>query len=401
MNVLLEAYQSRCLLQEVLNSPCLDSDGTPFSLLAHFMAALPTKATSEALMRLGAGSDLRTDANMIADFRGKGSPLPVMRELVSRWGLDVRTPYEEDGVQALALHAAASYGHLPLVEYFIEECGLFVDELAPEGLYTPLTYACCFSRVDDEMLLVQVVKYLLDNGADATLQTAEGRVAEKIAIASKLGEVYNLLVKHRRAQQAYRARKISATTEVVDAASFAAKQREAEEAAQALLAELDAEETYTDKKKSKKGKGGNGGKKKKDGDGNKQGPPQAERKEKKEEGDAGRKGEAVDDREGADTKSGQGQHGSQSKERDEDVMMAAVAAATGGMTLGEGKGDQDGAGTPHRPADEDYLGDAPDEFKCPITGRLLKKDVVPAMGTCTARRALKGGLPTARQGVSR
>ena len=202
------------------------------------------------------------------------------------------------------------------MEYFIEQCGLSVDVLAPEGHYTPLTYACCFSRVDDEMLLVQVVKYLLDNGADATSQTAEGRVAEKIAITSKLGEVYNLLVKHRRAQQAYRARKKSATTEVVDAASFAAKQREAEEAAQALLAELDAEETYTDTKRSKKGKGGNGGEKKKDGDGNKQGPAEAERKEKKEEGDAGRRGEAVDDREGADTKSGQGQHGSQSKERD-------------------------------------------------------------------------------------
>jgi len=29
-------------------------------------------------MRLGAGSS--TDANMVADLRGKGAPLPVMRE---------------------------------------------------------------------------------------------------------------------------------------------------------------------------------------------------------------------------------------------------------------------------------------------------------------------------------
>ena len=47
--------------------------------------------------------------------------------------------------------------------------------------------------------------------------------------------------------------------ETADALSFAAKQREADAVAQALLAELDAAEAPRGQKKGKKGKEGSGG----------------------------------------------------------------------------------------------------------------------------------------------
>ena len=61
--------------------------------------------------------------------------LTTMRELVSRWGADIRIPpflfSSKAKLTYMMLHVCAARGEMPLVRYFIEECGLSVDELTP------------------------------------------------------------------------------------------------------------------------------------------------------------------------------------------------------------------------------------------------------------------------------
>ena len=112
MNVLLEEYQARGRLREALNRPCLDADGYPSSLLQHLTTA-----------RLGSPAFYNARAGVKV---GRRCP---------------RGPHRDTGILSCA-SCVSLKGILPLVKYFIEECGLSVDEPTPGGHCTPLTFAC-------------------------------------------------------------------------------------------------------------------------------------------------------------------------------------------------------------------------------------------------------------------
>jgi hypothetical protein len=177
---------------------------------------------------------------------------------------------------------------------------------------------------------------------------------------------------------------------------FAAKEREADAATKALIAESEAEEAQSDHQKGSKGKGGKGGKKKRKGGNSKQGPSQGAMKkgggdEEKEEGNAGKRDSGRQDLKDADGRKkeeeemhsgGHEQHENQQKEKEGDTTMADIAAATGKMTLAEGRGDNNtGEQSITISATivltEDDLWDAaPDEYKCPLEKCLLTEDCV-------------------------
>lgn len=379
VNVLLEEYQARGRLREALDHLCLDEYGRPSSLLQHLTTSL---------------------------HHDPAAQLSTMRVLVSRWGVDIRAVRTSTPRSYLALHESAAKGILPLVKYFIEECGLSVDEPTPGGCHTPLTFACGLMLVSEE-LLVPVVKYLLETGADATLPTGKGHTAEEIAVLMRQKEIHKLLVSHRRIKQAHRRREGKAAKEVaVDAESFAAKQREADAAAQALLAELDAAEAPSGQKKGKKGKGGSGGKLKKSG-GTRQGSHQGEKnKERDEEKEGGTGKENKEGKVDGSRKDGEWtqhdgheQHGRQQTKEADEAIIAGGAAATHGMSLAEGEGGN--SGEPKSSAtsaafaltEDDIFEAAPDEYKCPLEMCLMTEDPVLASdGFMYSKKGLEGWI---------
>ena len=270
-------------------------------------------------------------------------------------------------------------GILPLVKCFIEECGLSVDEPTPGGSYTPLTFACEHKEPVSEAVLIPVIKYLLENGVDATRPTGKEHTAEEIATISELDKVRRLLVLHRRIKQVQRMKREKLAQEAADVLSFDAKQREADAAAQALLAELDAEDAPSGHKKGKKGKLRKSG-------GTRQEPHQGEKKNERDE--EKEDGAGKEDKEGKIDGSrtdeertqhdGHEQRGCQQKEEDNEAIIAdvavvaaglALAAASGGMTLAEGEGDKNGEPKSSATSaalvltEDDIWEVAPDEYK--------------------------------------
>lgn len=284
LNVLSEVYQARGRLQEALDRPCLQHKGAPYPLLHH----LANKHLANNTLQL-----------------------TVLRELVSRWGADVRIPIIGFGSTYMMLHVCAANGKLLLVKYLIEECSLYlsVDERALDGSHTPLSFLCKFCKREDEERILPVVRYLLAQGADITHRITPDHTLVQIALDTGKHMVHELLVSH---EQMQRVEQIAQEVAARKAMMFAAKQREADEAAQALLAELAAEEALSAQNKAKKSKGGKESKKKKYGDRTGE-PPQGESKEREMEemgeGNSGKKDTRDEEREEKGGSIGQGQHG--------------------------------------------------------------------------------------------
>ena len=248
MNVLLEEYQARGRLSEALEATSFEENGTLQPILWHVIKPLPPDLTSVI-----AADDVDNEVKQLS----------ALRELESRWGVDVRRPFFYQGCHVLALYVSAAYGNLSLTKYLIEECGLSVDELTPTGRNTLLSFACHIGFSDFEERQLPVIKYLLEKGADVIHRDSDGQTPQQITFKFKM-KIYGVLGRHRLAKS----KGWAEDTEVL-----AAKQKEADAAAQALLAELEAEEAQSHKQKTKRGKRGNGGKKKKGGNSG-QGPSQ-------------------------------------------------------------------------------------------------------------------------------
>lgn len=135
LNLLLGMYKYWGLLTEALMRPCdtckrFEGNVRPFPLLYH----AKNVATARLLMTW-----LSDSVGPSVDYHG--SPGPV--------------------------HRAAASGDLSLLKFFTEECGLSIDG-PDEGkcaCCTPLASACKSMRSTPE-----VVRYLLDNGADAVMR---------------------------------------------------------------------------------------------------------------------------------------------------------------------------------------------------------------------------------------
>jgi len=264
------------------------------------------------------------------------------------------------------------------VRYFIEDCGLSVDELTPRGHLTPLSFLCQYVKKDMEEQALPVVKYLLAHGADIEIGTSLGRTPKQIALEKERLMVLQHLTSHETIleglQCAERWRQEAAAREV-------AKQRKVEEAVDALF-RMEAEEALA-RSKDRKTKGSKGYKKKERGS-SAQGPPQADRKEEVEleEDDGSKEGKEEEEEEEKGGGNRRRQQGSQHDEEGSNAMVADVAASTASMTLAEGKGDEDGEleasgiGKSHKLGDDDLLEDAPDDYVCPLEMCLMTEDPV-------------------------
>lgn len=175
-NVLLEEYQARGRLHEALDKTSMDEDGTPRSILWH-VGWDPTSAAGDAVSASG---------------DGESTHLSLLRELVSRWGVDIRRPFYYQGLNALPLHLTAAYGNLPLCKYFIEECGLSVDEFTIPKHNTPLSFACHVGGIEYEERQLPVIKYLLEKGADVTHRNADGKTPQQLTFKINR-KIYGLL----------------------------------------------------------------------------------------------------------------------------------------------------------------------------------------------------------------
>ena len=69
-----------------------------------------------------------------------------------------------------------------MVRYFIEECGLSVDELTPDGLHTPLSFICTASKTEEEERMLPVVRYLLAQGANITHRITPNRTLAQVTL---------------------------------------------------------------------------------------------------------------------------------------------------------------------------------------------------------------------------
>lgn len=216
--------------------------------------------------------------------------------------------------------------------------------------------------------MVPVVKYLLEKGADAT-RSCRGLTAEALAKDS-FHEVHKLLVGHRQAKEAEQAEQEGAIKGAADAL-FTAKGKKADEVAQALLVELDAEEAESiNKKKIKKKKRNKDGKKK--GSGSEQGPLHG----KKIQGGQD-KGDEENTNQGKEEENEQGRGGGDQKEGGGDAAISDTTTTFQGMMLLEREGQDQDEGElstiskGQAPAEGDWSDDAPDEYICPLEGRLL------------------------------
>ena len=152
LNMLLGMYEERGLLTEALMRPCdtckrFEKTVRPFPLLYH----AKNLATARLLMTW-----LGDSAGPCATFQGLPGPV----------------------------HRAAAGGDLSLLKFYTQECGLSIDGPG-EGecvCCTPLASACKSTHST-----LEVVRYLLDNGADAVMRGFPTHCRSPIELALACG----------------------------------------------------------------------------------------------------------------------------------------------------------------------------------------------------------------------
>ncbi|XP_024311068.1 ankyrin-1 [Brachypodium distachyon] len=121
-------------------------------------------------------SDLALKAAFDGDLR-------VLKKMAKK--VDLRGAKDKKNRQN-ALHLAASEGHLDCCKFLVEKSGLDVNSVTDTGV-TPLFYAALERRV-------QVMRYLLDHGADPTMSEERGSVLLHNAAEEGYCEAVRLLL---------------------------------------------------------------------------------------------------------------------------------------------------------------------------------------------------------------
>ena len=243
MSLLLGQYLSQGRLEKALTRPCNPSgrckNCVPYPLLYH----VKTESMAEVLL--------------------------------TWWQATI--PVSKDVTFGRPVHRAAAACNLPLLRFYVEKCGLGADDPGDGNCVRPLSYACADPDSTDAQLL-PVVQFLLDKGADPRVKGCTCRPPWKIALECGKPGVHDLLWKHasvmtskeirddvlrltpaklvevkRLMVEANKSREEFGKKAALDHALFQAKEREAEKAMQALLAEEEAQRGRSKKKKKKKG----------------------------------------------------------------------------------------------------------------------------------------------------
>ena len=72
--------------------------------------------------------------------------LDEVKDFIDHDGIDANEPIEYSYASDLPLHIASQYGHLPIVQYLVEECKVNVE--AGRNEYTAVYHACFFEHLD-------------------------------------------------------------------------------------------------------------------------------------------------------------------------------------------------------------------------------------------------------------
>lgn len=201
-----------------------------------------------------------------------------MAEVLLTWW-QATIPVSKDVTFGRPVHRAAAACNLPLLRFYVEKCGLGADDPGDGNCVRPLSYACADPDSTDAQLL-PVVQFLLDKGADPRTKGCKCRPPWKIALECGKPGVHDLLRKHASDMtskeirddvlrltpaklahvkdllvEANKCREEVVKKAALDHALFEAKEREAEEAMQALLADEESQHGRSKKPKKKK-KGG-------------------------------------------------------------------------------------------------------------------------------------------------
>lgn len=181
--------------------PCLNRDGNSYPLLHHLIDVLPPDSTANLPPVHELTETRGYDGHAVLN-KG-GVKLFMVRQLVSRWGADVRLLNLGDLMPVMALHAASLRGNLLSVKFFIKECGLSMDELTPKERFTTLMFSLRgFIKKENEEELVPIVRYLLAKGVDINITTRLGFGPTGTVLEKGWHKVHKLLVSHARVKQA-------------------------------------------------------------------------------------------------------------------------------------------------------------------------------------------------------
>ena len=119
----------------------------------------------------------------------------MARLLMVMWGAEI--PLRKKGV-GLPVHRVAFKCNLPLLKFYLETCGLALDEIGKGDFYTPLWYACTNANSTDAQLL-PIVEYLLKNGASTKVRGYNVRPPWKVAMDNGKPLVHDLILAAHRA----------------------------------------------------------------------------------------------------------------------------------------------------------------------------------------------------------
>lgn len=150
-------------------------------------------------------------------------------------------------MSCLPLHAAVVQRVQPVVEFFLNECGMPVDICTTRWKFTALHLMTLLNPVETEMEDIHFITWLVEEkGADLTCKSASGYMASQMARDRGKVRMSNYLEAQEKRQVARKAQEKkeqeAEKKAAADAATMVRRMQEAAEAEAALLLELEAEE---------------------------------------------------------------------------------------------------------------------------------------------------------------
>ena len=90
--------------------------------------------------------------------------LDEVKDFIDHDGIDANEPINCCNISDLPLHFASLYGHLPIVQYLVEECKVDVEAV---GIgFTAVYYACCLGHLDIVRYLAKKCHVNLEGGTN-------------------------------------------------------------------------------------------------------------------------------------------------------------------------------------------------------------------------------------------
>lgn len=117
--------------------------------------------------------------------------MKIVQYLVDH-GLNVNA---KDRFGGLPIHIASEFGKLGVIKYFVEKCGVNINAKNNDGV------SCIHLASDEDWLRaveqsakLEVIQYLVENGADINAQTNDGKTALLNAMVNNYKKIIRYLI---------------------------------------------------------------------------------------------------------------------------------------------------------------------------------------------------------------